>query len=111
MRCRRWSPPPEAPGQTNYCAAKAGAEGFIRALAREVAARGITANAIAPGFVETDMTAKLPPALREKYLENVPLKRAGVPDDIAAAALFLASEGASYITGQTLHINGGMLMR
>ena len=70
-------------GQTNYCAAKAGAEGFIRALAREVAARGITANAIAPGFVETDMTAKLPPALREKYLENVPLKRAGVPDDIA----------------------------
>ena len=98
-------------GQTNYCAAKAGAEGFIRALAREVAARGITANAIAPGFVETDMTAKLPPALREKYLENVPLKRAGVPDDIAAAALFLASEGASYITGQTLHINGGMLMR
>lgn len=98
-------------GQSNYCAAKAGAEGFVRALAQEVGGRGITVNAIAPGFINTDMTARLPEELRAKLIAQTPLGRMGEAADIAAAAVFLASDGASYITGQTLHVNGGMLMR
>lgn len=97
-------------GQTNYCAAKAGAEGFVRALARETAGRGVTVNAVAPGFIETDMTASMPDALREKLAAQIPAGRAGAPEEAAAAALFLASAAASYITGHTLHVNGGMLM-
>ena len=97
-------------GQTNYCAAKAGAEGFVRALAREVGGRGITVNAIAPGFINTDMTARLPDDIRAKLSAQIPLGRAGEAAEVAAAALFLASDYAAYITGHTLHINGGMLM-
>lgn len=95
-------------GQTNYCASKAGAEGFVRALAREAGGRGITVNAIAPGFIETDMTAKLPAAVRENILAQIPLARPGAPEEVAAAAVFLASDAASYITAHTLHVNGGM---
>lgn len=97
-------------GQANYCAAKAGVEGYCRALARETATRNVTANAIAPGFIETDMTAKLPPAARESFLQIIPAKRAGKAEEVAAAAVFLASDAASYITGQTLHVNGGLYM-
>lgn len=96
------------PGQTNYCAAKAGLEGFTRALAREVAARGITANVVAPGFIETDMTGSLPAAQRETLAEQIPMGRLGAPEDVAQAVLYLVSEGAAYVTGQTLHVNGGM---
>lgn len=99
------------PGQSNYCAAKAGVEGFVRALAREVGSRGVTVNAIAPGFINTDMTAKLPEKLRAQLVAQTPLARMGEPHEVAAAAVFLAAESAAYITGQTLHINGGMLMR
>ena len=95
-------------GQINYCASKAGAEGFMRALSREAGGRGITANAIAPGFIETDMTAALPAALRETLLAQIPLGRIGAPEEVAAAAVFLASDAASYISGHTLHVNGGM---
>lgn len=95
-------------GQVNYCAAKAGVEGFVRALARETAARGITVNAVAPGFIDTDMTAGLPPAVREKITAQIPAGRIGAPAEAAAAAVFLASDAASYITGHTLHVNGGM---
>ena len=97
-------------GQANYAAAKAGLEGFGRALAAEIASRNITVNAIAPGFIETDMTQALPEAQREKLLTQVPAGRLGQPQDIAEAVVFLASERAAYITGTTLHVNGGMYM-
>lgn len=98
------------PGQANYAAAKAGLEGFGRALAAEIASRGITVNAIAPGFIATDMTDALSEAQHEKLLGAVPAGRLGTPEDIAAAVAFLVSEEASYITGVTLHINGGLYM-
>ena len=97
-------------GQANYAAAKAGLEGFGRALAAEIASRNITVNAIAPGFIETEMTQALPEAQREKLLTQVPAGRLGQPQDIAEAVVFLASERAAYITGTTLHVNGGMYM-
>lgn len=97
-------------GQANYAAAKAGLEGFGRALAAEIASRNITVNAIAPGFIETDMTQALPEVQREKLLTQVPAGRLGQPQDIAEAVAFLASERAAYITGTTLHVNGGMYM-
>ena len=98
------------PGQANYAAAKAGLAGFARALAREVGSRGITVNTVAPGFIDTDMTRELGDAVREKLLEGIPLGRLGQAAEIAAAVAFLASEEAGYITGETLHVNGGMFM-
>ena len=98
------------PGQVNYAAAKAGLAGFSRALAQEVAARGITVNVVAPGFIDTDMTRALDEAHRERLAETIPLGRLGQPDDIAAAVGWLASPSAGYVTGQTLHVNGGMYM-
>ncbi|MCM2130962.1 3-oxoacyl-ACP reductase FabG [Larsenimonas rhizosphaerae] len=98
-------------GQTNYAAAKAGMEGFSRSLAREVGSRNITVNCIAPGFIATDMTEKLPEEHREALLSQVPLSRLGRPEEIAAAVGFLASDQAGYITGETIHVNGGMNMR
>jgi 3-oxoacyl-[acyl-carrier protein] reductase len=98
------------PGQTNYSAAKAGMMGFSRSLAREVGSRGITVNVIAPGFIDTDMTRALEESQREALVKDIPLQRLGDADDIAAAVVFLASPGAAYITGQTLHVNGGMYM-
>ncbi len=97
-------------GQTNYAAAKAGLVGFTKSLAREVGARGITVNAVAPGFIDTDMTRALPDAQREALLGSIPLSRLGQPEEIAAAVTFLASPSAAYITGETLHVNGGMYM-
>lgn len=97
-------------GQTNYSAAKAGVIGFTKALAREVAARNITVNAVAPGFVDTDMTRSLSEDHKTAVLKQIPLTRLGRPEDIAAAVAFLASPGASYITGHTLDVNGGMYM-
>lgn len=97
-------------GQTNYAAAKAGLLGFTKSLAREIGSRNITVNAIAPGFISTDMTHALTETQREALLQQVPLGRLGQPDDIASAVLFLVSDAASYITGETLHINGGMYM-
>lgn len=96
------------PGQANYCAAKAGMIGFTKAVAIEMASVGITANAVAPGFIQTDMTDKLDEKQREVILGQIPAKKMGVASDIANAVLFLASDSASYITGQTLHVNGGM---
>lgn len=98
------------PGQANYSAAKAGLEGFSRSLAAEIASRGITVNCIAPGFIETDMTKVLPEEHKAKLVEKVPASRLGQPEEIAAAVAFLASDGAAYITGETLHVNGGMYM-
>ncbi|MGH8426649.1 MAG: 3-oxoacyl-ACP reductase FabG [Gammaproteobacteria bacterium] len=95
-------------GQTNYCAAKAGLEGFTRALAREVAQRGITVNTVAPGFIETDMTRTLSEPQRAALARQIPVARLGVPEDIAAAVRYLVSADAAYVTGQTLHVNGGM---
>ncbi len=97
-------------GQANYCASKAGMEGLFRAIAREGAPRGITANTVAPGFVGTDMTMQLPEKLREEWVKMIPLGRMGRPEEIAAAVVFLSSAGGDYITGQTLHINGGLAM-
>jgi 3-oxoacyl-[acyl-carrier protein] reductase len=97
-------------GQTNYAAAKAGLIGFSKSLAQEVASREITVNVVAPGLIDTDMTRILPEAQREAMLQRVPMNRMGSPEDIAAAVAFLCSEHASYITGETLHINGGMYM-
>lgn len=96
------------PGQTNYCAAKAGLEGFSRALSREVAQRGVTVNTVAPGFIETDMTRALSEVQRKTLAAQIPAGRFGTPDDVAAAVVYLVSEAASYVTGQTLHVNGGM---
>lgn len=98
------------PGQANYAAAKAGMVGFSKALAGEVANRGITVNVVAPGFIATAMTDALPDAQKEKLLESVPAGRLGTPEDIAAAVLYLASEEAAYVTGATIHVNGGMAM-
>lgn len=97
-------------GQTNYAAAKAGIVGFTRALARELGGRSITVNAVAPGFVETDMTRDISPEQRARMLDQVPLGRLGSPEEIAAAVTFIASPEAGYITGETLHVNGGMYM-
>lgn len=97
-------------GQANYSAAKAGMIGLTKSIAQEVASRGITVNAVAPGFIETDMTKGLPPEQQEKLLQQIPMARMGQAMDIASAVHFLISEGASYITGETIHVNGGMLM-
>jgi 3-oxoacyl-[acyl-carrier protein] reductase len=97
-------------GQANYAAAKAGMMGFSRALAREIGSRGITVNVVAPGFIDTDMTRALDDKQREALLRDIPLQRLGEPQDVAAAVLFLASALGGYITGQTLHVNGGMYM-
>lgn len=97
-------------GQSNYAAAKAGVIGFTRALARELAGRGVTVNAVAPGFIDTDMTAELSEKQREMLIADIPMKRLGTSDDVAAAVAFLASSAAAYITGETLHVNGGMYM-
>lgn len=98
------------PGQANYVASKAGIIGLTKALAQEVGSRNITVNAVAPGFIETDMTAKLTQEQREGMLAKVPLKRGGLPEDVAAAVKFLASDDAAYITGHVLAVNGGMYM-
>ena len=97
-------------GQANYAASKAGMIGMSKSIAQEVAARGITVNCLAPGFIETAMTDVLKDDLKKKLLEAVPARRLGTPDDIAAGVVYLASDEASYVTGQTLHINGGMAM-
>ena len=99
-----------SPGQTNYTAAKAGMIGMTKALAHEVASRGITANCVAPGFIESDMTAGLPEARKQAILGGVPLGRLGKPADVAGCVVFLASDEGSYVTGQTLHVNGGLAM-
>ncbi|MFT4173130.1 MAG: 3-oxoacyl-ACP reductase FabG [Rhodocyclaceae bacterium] len=98
------------PGQANYAAAKAGVAGMTRALARELGSRNITVNCVAPGFIDTDMTRELPDAQRDALQNQIALGRLGRPEEIAAAVAFLASPGASYITGSTLHVNGGMYM-
>ena len=98
------------PGQTNYAAAKAGVAGFSKALAREVASRNITVNLVAPGFIDTDMTKNLPDDVKTGLLDQIPLGRLGEAEDVAAAVAFLAGDDAAYMTGQTLHVNGGMLM-
>ena len=98
------------PGQANYCAAKAGLIGFSKSLAREIGSRGITVNVVAPGFIDTDMTKDLGEVARTALLAQVPVGRLGAPADIAAAVAFLASPEAGYITGETLHVNGGMHM-
>lgn len=98
------------PGQANYAAAKAGIIGFSKSLAREIGSRGITVNVVAPGFIDTDMTRALPEAQRNAMLTGIPLGKLGSPEDIANAVLFLASDMSGYITGETLHVNGGMHM-
>ena len=98
------------PGQANYAASKAALIGFTKSLAQEVGSRSITVNCVAPGFIDTDMTRSLPDAQRERLLERIPLGRLGQPEEIAHAVVFLASREAGYITGATLHINGGMYM-
>lgn len=98
------------PGQTNYSAAKAGMVGFTKSMAREVGSRGITVNAVAPGFIDTDMTRELPEDQRKALMDSIPLGRLGSPAEIAAAVAFLASDAGGYITGETIHVNGGMHM-
>ena len=98
------------PGQANYAAAKAGIIGFSKSLAQEIGSRGITVNVVAPGFIDTDMTRAMPDAARETLLQRIALARLGEPADIARAVAFLAGPAASYITGETLHVNGGMYM-
>ena len=97
-------------GQTNYAASKAGIIGFTKSLAKEVASRNITVNAVAPGFIETQMTAVLKEDIKEEIAKKIPLKRMGTPQDVANVVKFLASSDSSYITGQVIHIDGGMLM-
>ncbi len=97
-------------GQTNYAASKAGVIGFTKALAREVAQRGITVNCVAPGYIQTAMTERLPEEIKKAFLELIPMKRFGLPEDVAAAVIFLLSDEASYITGQVINVNGGMYM-
>jgi len=97
-------------GQVNYAASKAAILGFTKALAREVASRQITVNAIAPGYIETDMTHNVSEDARKALFDSIPMQRIGRPEDVAAAALFLASEGAGYVTGQVLSVNGGLYM-
>lgn len=98
------------PGQANYCASKAGVIGFTKALAREVATKNITVNAIAPGFIETDMTDVLPENIKEALIDSIPMKKYGKPEDISNLVVFLSSDKASYITGQVIHVDGGMAM-
>jgi 3-oxoacyl-[acyl-carrier protein] reductase len=98
------------PGQANYCASKAGIIGFTKSVAREYAVKGVTANAVAPGFIGTDMTEALPAEAREVLLKQVPAGRSGTPEDVASAVCFLASDEASYITGQVIAVDGGMTM-
>ena len=98
------------PGQINYCASKAGLIGMTKSLAKEMGARGITVNAVAPGYISTDMTAALPDAAKQAMLSTIPVNRPGTPEDVAAAVAFLASEEAGYITGQVLSVDGGMGM-
>jgi len=95
-------------GQANYAATKAGLIGFTKSLAKELASRNITVNAVAPGFIETDMTAELPEDIKAQYLKQIPLNRFGKPEDVANVVIFLASDLASYITGEVIHVNGGM---
>ena len=97
-------------GQTNYAASKAGIEGFTRSLAKEIGSRGITVNAVAPGFIDTDMTSSLAEAQVESLLSQIPLGRLGKPEEIASLIGFLVSQDANYITGETIHVNGGMFM-
>jgi 3-oxoacyl-[acyl-carrier protein] reductase len=98
------------PGQANYVSSKAGLIGLTKAVARELASRNITVNAVAPGFIETEMTAALPEKVRAEMLAQIPLNRFGSPEEVAQAVVFLAGEAAAYITGQVIHVNGGMLM-
>lgn len=97
-------------GQVNYTATKAGVIGFSKSLAQEIGSRGITVNVVAPGFIDTDMTAALPDMVKEEMLKRIPLRQLGQPEDIANAVAFLASDEAKYITGSTIHVNGGMYM-
>lgn len=98
------------PGQANYCAAKAGVSGMTRSLARELGSRGITVNCVAPGFIDTDMTKALDEGQKTALLSNIPLGRLGTPEDIASAVAYLVSPAASYVTGSTIHVNGGMYL-
>ncbi|RLB75047.1 MAG: beta-ketoacyl-ACP reductase, partial [Deltaproteobacteria bacterium] len=97
-------------GQANYSASKAGIMGFTKTVAREVAARGIRVNAVAPGFIQTEMTASLPEKVREKFLEQIPMGRMGEPEEVAEVIYWLCSESSSYLTGQIIHVNGGLYM-
>lgn len=97
-------------GQVNYTAAKAGVVGFSKSLALEIGSRGITVNVVAPGFIDTDMTTSLPDVVKEEILKRVPMRKLGLPEDVADAVAFLASDSAKYITGETIHVNGGMYL-
>jgi 3-oxoacyl-[acyl-carrier protein] reductase len=98
------------PGQINYCASKAGLIGMTKSLAKELASRGVTVNAVAPGFIETDMTAAMPQAAKDAMMPTIPMQRLGAPEDVAKAVAFLASDEAAYVTGQVLAVDGGMAM-